>query len=96
MKYIRFKGRTPYPNTSYVAYLAFEDNVSDVELKEQSKELAIENANRHSVYFDREFEELNLDDWDFSEKYQDYISNCIDLGTWKVIGAADFDYATLS
>lgn len=92
MVYVKFKGQTPYPNTSYAFALAFEATVTEAELKAQSKEFAIENATRYSSCFDRDEEIQNIeDDWEYGEAYQDYVSACIDYGSWSFITEEKFN-----
>ena len=91
MKIVKFTGSTPYESTAYTYYLAFEDNVSEQELKEQSKLLAIENAHKCDVLFDTDLDNKKLLDVEFNEKYQDYISHSIDNARWQFISIEEFN-----
>ena len=91
MKIVKFTGSTPYESTDYTYYLAFEDDVSEQELKEQSKLLAIENAHKCDVLFDTDINNQDLLDVEFNEKYQDYISESIDNGKWCFISITEFN-----
>ena len=81
MKYIRFKGSTPYPHTSYIQEAVFDDDTPDDVIQLTAKGLAIDNANRHAWMMESDI----LDDCLRNLRYQDYVSACIDLSSIEYI-----------
>lgn len=87
MIYVRFKGSTPFPHTSYMLEGVFDDDTPEELIALSAKGFAIDNANRHAW-----MAELDLaDDYQRNLQYQDYISACIDLGSIEYITPSDSD-----
>ena len=81
MKYVRFKGSTPYPHTSYMQEAVFDDDTPAEVIQFAAKGLAIDNANRHAWMMESDID----DDYLRNLRYQDYVSACIDLSSIEYI-----------
>lgn len=91
MKYVKFSGATPYLGTDFEDYLAFDDDVPEQELDKILKEYAIENAQIYIRFFEEILDEPTMEE--YNNAHQDYLSNCIDLSSWKFISELEFDVA---
>ena len=83
MKFVEFTGKTPFENTSFKEYLAFEDDITDVELNAHCVQFSIEYANCYRSLIRDKLAELS-DEEKFIYR-SEYIQSCIDLGSWRFI-----------
>ena len=91
MKYVKFSGATPHLGTDFEDYLVFDDDIEEEELDNVLKDYAIENAQNYVRFFEDTLDEPTMEE--YNDAYQDYLSNCIDLSSWKFVSELEFDIA---
>lgn len=77
MRYIRFRGSTPYCGTAYDEVEEFDDSVTDEELDEISEDKRLQNA--------ESYEYLATgwgDDFETEEEREQYYEDC--EGSWEI------------
>jgi hypothetical protein len=94
MRYIKFYGGTPFCGTDYEEYEAFEDNITDAQLEDESAERSYSNA---SMYEDIETDyQIYQDDFDTEEEYEEAYNEASDAyyeeccGNWEEVSYEEF------
>ena len=91
MFYVKFTGETPYPRTEYEGYMIFDADTSKEYIKNYSRECAIQNATNYSWRFEQDPNNMQLSAEEYNQRYQDYISQCIDLASFKFLTESEFN-----
>lgn len=90
MVYVKFTGKTPFPDSDYEEYFIFyEEDLTEEELKanirKQNIDFAIENARMFDSNLDLRNKETA------NETYLDYLQNCVEEAHFLIITEAEFN-----
>ena len=85
MKYVRFYGGNGYCGCDYEEYEKFEDDITEEELNDYSREMACENAETYE-WVARGYDS----DWESEEESEEYYENALDDCGWDYCTEEDF------
>ena len=91
MIYVRFSGRTPIHATDYVSYMVFDAGTTRDQIKQFSKDCAIQNANNFWWRYEATLDTKHMSVEEYNQVMQDYVSACIDYSSYQFLTEKDFN-----